>query len=81
MTRRMSIWAALALLAALPAARADAADLPATVSAGAGHTCALLAPSGRVLVLGRGRPGQLGDGTTTASPLPVTSTGLAGATG
>ena len=63
----------------LPAA-ARAADTPTQVTAGRDQTCAVLAPRGRVMCWGEGIDGQLGDGTSTASPVPIAPSGIAGAT-
>jgi alpha-tubulin suppressor-like RCC1 family protein len=64
------------LAAAAPPARAD---VPLTIGAGSHHTCAVLAPDRRVVCWGEGAEGQLGDGTSTASPTPITVSGLIGA--
>jgi alpha-tubulin suppressor-like RCC1 family protein len=45
------------------------------VTAGRSHSCALLA-TGRVACWGSNSTGQLGDGTTTNSPVPVLVTGI-----
>jgi alpha-tubulin suppressor-like RCC1 family protein len=47
------------------------------ISAGSGHTCALLGDR-TVRCWGDNREGQLGDGTTTSSVRPVTVVGLSG---
>jgi alpha-tubulin suppressor-like RCC1 family protein len=51
----------------------------ATVSVGETSACALF-PGGTVKCWGDNEFGQLGDGTTTISPMPVTVAGLTGAT-
>jgi alpha-tubulin suppressor-like RCC1 family protein len=81
MTGWLQTWAIVALATALwvgdaPAYAADAASM---VSAGANDTCAVLAPSGRVLCWGDGTAGQLGDGTSTSSRAPA-AVSIAGAT-
>jgi alpha-tubulin suppressor-like RCC1 family protein len=70
----------VALLASGLPAVAQAADAPTMVSAGRDQTCALLSPRGGVLCWGEGLAGQLGDGTSTASPVPIAASGIAGAT-
>ena len=50
------------------------------VSPGGGHTCALLS-GGSVACWGGNWSGQLGDGSTTFSPLPVAVSGITTATG
>jgi alpha-tubulin suppressor-like RCC1 family protein len=51
----------------------------ANIAAGGAHTCAQLDP-GTVRCWGSNSNGQLGDGTTTSSPSPVTVTGISTAT-
>ena len=52
----------------------------ASIAAGEGHTCALLA-TGAVLCWGRNANGQVGDATTTDRATPVPVTGLPSAAG
>lgn len=56
-------------------------NITTTVDIGAGHSnaCAVLA-DGTAVCWGRNQSGQLGNGTTTNSIVPVTVTGLTGAT-
>jgi hypothetical protein len=49
------------------------------IAAGSSHTCALL-PTGRVMCWGNNANGQLGDGTTTDSKVPVMVSGISTAT-
>jgi alpha-tubulin suppressor-like RCC1 family protein len=53
------------------------ADAAVAIAAGSVHTCAVLA-SGSVQCWGWNSSGQLGDGTTTASLVPVSAAGLSG---
>jgi len=48
--------------------------------AGYGHTCALIEPGGTVQCWGFNSDGQLGNNSTTRSPLPVPVVGLSGVT-
>lgn len=75
---RISILISALLVATAFAAGAQpaAASMP-TVAAGAEHSCGL-ADSGTLLCWGDNSRGQLGDGTTTPSPLPVRVVGLPG---
>lgn len=50
----------------------------ASVATGHQHSCAIAADTS-VICWGRNTYGQLGDGTTTSSPLPVTVVGIGGA--
>ncbi len=81
MLGRRAILSLFVLLAVsgLPAA-ARAADTPTQVSAGRDQTCAVLSPRGGVMCWGEGIAGQLGDGTSTASPVPIAVSGISGAT-
>ncbi len=72
-------WVVVAALLLVPAA-ARAADTEVRVSAGDGHTCALLSPSGRVACWGGGSLGQIGVGPDRSSAVPVTVKGIGRAT-
>ena len=63
------------LVTALPATPAAADQAAVQVSAGFGHTCAVTA-SGGVECWGPNWSGQLGDGSTTPSSVPVAVSGL-----
>ena len=77
---RIRVMPVVLVVLSLAPASARADDTVLSVSAGATHTCALLSPSGRVAVLGRGRPGPARRRDEHGQPAPVTVTGLAGAT-
>lgn len=51
------------------------------VTTGENHTCAVLVAGGEVRCWGSNNSGQLGDGSTASSDLPVEVVGLSGATG
>jgi alpha-tubulin suppressor-like RCC1 family protein len=78
--RRAILSLFVALLVSGVPAPARAADAPTLVSAGGDQSCALLSPRGGAMCWGEGIDGQLGDGTSTASPVAIAVSGIAGAT-
>ena len=58
-----------------PTPQVHAEDRYPALSAGAGHTCALV-PGGALPCSGRNTPGQLGNHATTDSPVPVAVIGF-----
>lgn len=58
----------------VPAAVTGLPGRPTSLAAGAVHTCALV-QGGQAYCWGQNRSGQLGNGTTTASPTPVAVSG------